>query len=97
MKKNKRFNKSTYTKKWIARILVVAMIDIQFSYILAFLGREAIAETLSGIIVTEIIGVTLGYLVKSFFETREEKKHELEQRRMNSIYDLEDNNEIDEN
>lgn len=73
--KPKRFN--TFTKKWINRILTVAMIDIQFPFILAFLGREQIAETLAGLIVTEIVAVTLGYMCKAFFETREDEKNKV--------------------
>lgn len=42
-------------------------------FILAFLGREQIAEDLGKILVTEVIGVFFVYCVKSFFETREEK------------------------
>lgn len=38
------------------------------SYILAYLGREQIAENLSQVAVTEIIGVVLVYCVKSLFE-----------------------------
>lgn len=73
--KPKRFN--TYTKKWISRILTVALIDIQFPFVLAFLGRDQIAETLAGLIVTEIIAVTLGYMSKAFFETKESEKNKV--------------------
>ncbi len=58
-------------------ILFVALIDLQLSYILAFMGKE-IAETLSVAIVTEIVAVILGYFIKSFNETREEKRMKLE-------------------
>lgn len=40
------------------------------SYLLAYLGREEIAEDLSGKAVVEIIGVVLVYCVKSLFEKR---------------------------
>ena len=71
----KRFN--TYTKKMMNRIISVALIDMQFPFILAFLGKEQIAETMGGIIVTEIIGVFMAYCLKSFFETRESEKTRL--------------------
>lgn len=73
-----RFNKKTFTKRAVKAILVIALIDLQLSYILAFLGREQIAETLSGDICKVIIGTILGYLAKSFFETKEEEKNKLQ-------------------
>lgn len=38
------------------------------SYLLAYLGRAEIAESLSKVAITEIIGVVLVYAVKSLFE-----------------------------
>ena len=38
------------------------------SYVLAYLGREQIAESLSGKAVTEIIAVVFAYAVKALFE-----------------------------
>ena len=38
------------------------------SYLLALLGREEIAESLSKVAITEIIGVVLVYCTKSLFE-----------------------------
>lgn len=73
-----RFNKKTFTKKAVKVILFLALVDLQLSYILAFLGREQIAETLSGDICNVIIGTILGYLAKSFFETKEEEKNKIE-------------------
>lgn len=64
----------TYTKKMMNRIITVALIDMQFPFILAFFGKEQIAETMGGLIVTEIIGVFMAYCLKSFFETRESEK-----------------------
>ena len=40
-------------------MLIIALFDLQLSYLLAFLGREQIAETLSITVVTEIIAVML--------------------------------------
>lgn len=54
--------------------MYIAVIDLQLSYLLAFLGREQIAEELSRTIVIEIIGVMLGYFWKSYIETRESEK-----------------------
>lgn len=38
------------------------------SYILALIGRDDIAESLSKVIVTEIIAVILGYMLKALIE-----------------------------
>lgn len=81
--KDKAYKKwlTTFTKKAVAIILVISLIDLQLSYVLAFLGREEIAESLSSEIATTIIGVMLGYFAKALFETffekREERLHKL--------------------
>ncbi len=62
--------------------MITALFDLQLSYLLAFLGREQIAETLSITVVTSVIAVMLGYFMKSFKETKEEEKVRLiEQKR----------------
>lgn len=64
--------------------MIVALFDIQIPFVLAFLGRDQIAETLGGLIVTEVIGVFLVYCLKSFFETREEERNRIKEEQMNS-------------
>lgn len=71
---NKPRKYHTYTKKMMNRIINTALLDMQFPFVLALLGREQIAETLGGLIVTEIVGVFLVYCIKSFFETKEAEK-----------------------
>lgn len=66
----------TYTKKAVAIILAVSLIDLQLSYVLAFIGKEQIAESLSSQIAGTIIGVMLGYFMKALFETFFEKREE---------------------
>jgi len=73
-----RENKRTYSKRMVKAIMMVALIDLQLSYILAFMGRDQIAETLSSDICHTIIGIGLGYFLKSYFETKQEKKMERE-------------------
>lgn len=80
----KSSKKETFSKKWLKTfskkavfvILAISLIDLQLSYILAFLGREQIAEALSSEIATVIIGVMLGYFMKALFETFLEKREE---------------------
>ena len=59
----------TFTKIAVTAILGVSLVDLQLSYILAFMGKEQIAETLSATIVEMVIGVMLGYFLKALFET----------------------------
>lgn len=79
-KKPKRSTFRTFTKKWVERLMYIAVIDLQLSYLLAFLGREQIAEELSRTIVVEIVGVMLGYFCKAYFETREGEKIRLQEK-----------------
>lgn len=72
--KPKNSRQRTYTKSMMNRIITVALVDMQFPFVLALLGREQIAETMGGLIVTEIVGVFLVYCAKSFFETKESEK-----------------------
>ena len=69
-----RESKKTYSKKMVKAIMTVALLDLQLTYVLAFLGREQIAETLSSDICHTIIGIGLGYFLKSYFETKQEEK-----------------------
>lgn len=66
----------TYTKKAVTAILVIALIDLQLSYVLAFIGQVQIAESLSSTIATTIVGVMVGYFLKALFETFFEKREE---------------------
>lgn len=66
----------TYTKKAVTAILVIALIDLQLSYVLAFMGQVQIAESLSSTIATTIVGVMVGYFLKALFETFFEKREE---------------------
>lgn len=66
----------TYTKRAVTLILAVALVDLQLSYILAFLGKDQIAETLSTTVAETIVGVMLGYFLKALFETFFEKRED---------------------
>ncbi len=76
--RRKSFKKwlETFTKKAVAAILICTLTDLQLSYILAFLGKEQIAESLSSTIAETVIGVMLGYFLKSLIETFLEKREE---------------------
>ena len=76
---------ATFSKKAVTIILSVALIDLQLSYILAFIGKDQIAESLSSTIAEVIVGVMLGYFLKALFETFFEKREE----RLNREFDTE--------
>ena len=75
----------SYTKKAVTVVLAVSLVDLQLSYVLAFLGKEQIAETLSSTITETIVGVMLGYFLKALFETFFEKREE----RLNRLIETE--------
>lgn len=72
----------TFTKLWVSVILIFAVIDLQLSYLLAYLGRDQIAESLSVAVVTEVIGVIAVYMVRAFFDTKSEKDMELKEKQL---------------
>ena len=78
----------TFTKKSVAIIIAVALIDLQLSYVLAFIGKGQIAETLSSTIAETIIGVMLGYFLKALFETFFEEREKRLKKQMK--YEMEE-------
>ena len=60
--------KKTTTKRVVWLCLANGCAWVWMSYILAFLGRVEIAESLSKVAITELIGVVLIYCLKSLFE-----------------------------
>lgn len=93
MRKNK--TRKTFTKKWMDIIMTIAIIDMQLPFILAFMNKESIAETLGVTIVTEIIAVFLVYCAKSFFETKESEKIRLKEQELNLSSPSDDDNVIE--
>ena len=83
---------TTFTKKAVAVILIISLIDLQLSYILAFMGKEQIAESLSSTIADTIIGVMLGYFLKALFETFFEER----EKRLNKKLEQDCSSEKDE-
>lgn len=75
---------STFSKCAVTAILIVSLIDLQLSYILAFMGKDQIAESLSSTIASVVVGVMLGYFLKALFETFFEKREERLNRQIKS-------------
>lgn len=72
-----RLKFETYTKRLVAIVVFVGLFDLQLSYILAFLGKDQIAESLSTQICITLLGTVLAYVVRAHFDTKEEKRIEL--------------------
>lgn len=66
--------KKTTTKRLVWLCLINGVAWVWMSYILAYLGRADIAESLSKVAITEIIGVVLIYCLKSLFENISQHK-----------------------
>lgn len=60
--------KKQTSKRVVWACLINGFAWVWCSYLLAYLGREQIAESLSQIAITEIVGVVLVYCAKSLFE-----------------------------
>jgi uncharacterized membrane protein (DUF485 family) len=67
----------TYMKRLVAIVTFVSLIDLQLSYILAFMGKDQIAESLSIRVCEVILGTVFVYALKAYFETKAEKHNEL--------------------
>ena len=57
-----------YSKKIVTAVLIFSFIWVTASYVLAFMGKEQTAISLSGKIVDVLIGTILVYCIKSLFE-----------------------------
>lgn len=71
--------KKEYSKKMATVILAVAIIDIQLTYILAFMGMGDTAETLSITLVTEVVAIYVAYCLKAFFGKKAEEETRLKE------------------
>ena len=91
MQGEKRQDKRTYTKKAVKVLLVIGVINGSLPYVLSLLGKEPVQEM--GIAwVTEIVAVILGYLCKAYFETKAQRKQDLEDAKFEA--EQEENNEL---
>lgn len=72
-----RLKFETYTKRLVGIVVFVALLDLQLSYVLAFLGKEQIAETLSIQICVTLLGTIMVYVIRAHFDTRASKRNEL--------------------
>jgi hypothetical protein len=66
----------TYTKRLVAIIVLAGLLDLQLTYVLAFMGKDQIVESLSGQICATILGTALIYMIRAYFDTKAEKKND---------------------
>lgn len=64
----KFFNINSFMKFIVCLVILHGIVCITLSYILAFMGRDAIAESLSSTVVTEIVAPVIVYGIKALFE-----------------------------
>lgn len=72
-----RLKFETYTKRIVGLVVFVCLIDLQLTYVLAFMDKIQIAETLSSQICVTIVGTVVVYLIRAYFDTKAEKKDEM--------------------
>ena len=67
----------TYTKRLVGIIVFVGLVDLQLTYVLAFMDKIQIAESLSNQVCVTIVGTALVYMIKAYLETKAEKRDEM--------------------
>lgn len=67
----------TYTKRLVGIVVFISLVDLQLSYVLAFLDKAQIAESLSNQICVTLLGTIMVYIIRAYFDTKAEKKDEM--------------------
>lgn len=88
-KKRKQETKQEFSKRLVILIVRVSLIYMGFPFVLAFMGKEQIAEKLAIVIASEIVGVVITYSVKAFWGKFYEVKTEIKEK--DKKYDRENN------
>lgn len=70
----KKAKKTTFTKEWVNRVMWFSCIWVTWSFALATMDKENIAEKLGIAVLTEIVAVCIAYFIKSVVETDKEEK-----------------------
>ena len=68
--------KKTFTKVAVKALLIIGVIDANIPFVLAIMDKDPCRE-IGLAFITEIVAVILGYMCKSYFETKQEKRQEL--------------------
>ena len=95
MNKMSKIKSHTFTKKMVIIIIGMCIIDIQLSYVLAFLDKANPISDLSVQLCITILGVAFVYMIRAYFDSKAEHrnldhdiKSEIESSLSNKINDL---------
>ena len=80
------FNEKTYTKRVVKALLVIGVISAEIPFVLSAFGKDTV-EALGIAWITEIVAVILGYMCKAYFETKQQRKQDLEDFKANFTED----------
>lgn len=67
----------TFTKKAVKALLIIGVINAEIPFILSAYSKDPV-EALGIAWITEIVAVILGYMCKAYFETKQERKQNLD-------------------
>ena len=77
-----RENRRTYTKRAVKALLIIGVVNGTMPFILSFFGKDTVSEVAIAWIVNDVM-VILGYMAKAYFETKQERKQNLEEYKAN--------------
>ena len=75
-RKRKQKDEMTFTKRKVSFLLFVGVLGAFIPYLLSAFGRDPV-QAIGMAWITEIVAVILGYYLKSYNETKEEKRQKL--------------------
>ena len=73
--KMNRIKINTFTKTMVAIIIGVCIIDLQLTYVLAFMDKMQTIEGLSTQLCITILGVAFVYMIRAYFDSKAEHKN----------------------
>ncbi len=76
-KKSIKSRRKTFTKIAVSWLLIMGVVNGTMPFVLSFFGKEPV-DGMGIAWITEVVAVILGYLCKSYFETKQEAKQSLE-------------------
>lgn len=92
MIRRKTDNRMTFTKRAVKALLIIGVINAEIPYILALFGKETV-EGVALAWITEIVAVITGYMCKSYFETKQERRQNHDDFRTEAQYKSEEDDE----
>lgn len=84
-RRRKKREGETYTKRKVTFLLYVGVIGAFLPYLLSAFGKDPV-EAIGLAWITEIVAVILGYLTKSYKETKQERKQNLDDYKATMVY-----------